>query len=269
MKRIIAVCLCLAAMLLSLPGCGKNADTPKNADNSLQKVLDSGQFVLGLDVGFPPMGFTDEKGEITGFDIDVAQEVCSRLGVKLVKKGIDWEKKEDILNDGTIDCIWNGLSVTPGRKGAMNFSEPYMKNELIFVVRQDSSAKAVPDLAGSTIGVQSGATAHELLQSSSLYPKISIVTFNDNLTLLQQLKQGTVDAALVDSVVAFYYMSSNDEPFFILPSSLGEEKYAIGFRKGDQKLRDRVQEIISDLKTDGTLGKISKKWFGSDITIVK
>ncbi len=268
MKRIALICSCLVALLVLFTGCSTKTDAPRK-DDSLKKVMDSGQFILGLDVGFPPMGFIDEKGEITGFDIDVAQEVCNRLGVKLVKKGINWDNKEDDLKAGTIDCIWNGFSMTPGRAETLTFSEPYMKNKLIFVVSENSDAKAMQDLAGRTIGVQSGATARELLEKSALASNISIVTFGDNLTLLQQLKEGNVDAALVDSVVAFYYMSSNEAPFFILPSSLSEENYAIGFRKGDKELRDRVQTIISELKTDGTLGKISKKWFGSDITTVK
>ncbi len=268
MKKKLAALFCFFAMLCLLAGCGGKTDAPKS-DNSLQKVLDAKKFVLGLDVGFPPMGFVNEAGEITGFDIDVAQEVCSRLGVTLVKQGIDWDTKEDKLNDGTIDCIWNGLSVTPERSKTMDFSEPYMKNELIFVVSADSGVKGMYDLAGRKVGVQSGATAQDALKASDIFSKIAIVPFEDNLTLLRQLEQGGVDAALMDSVVAYYYIFSNDKQFFVLPSSLGEEKYAIGFRKGDQKLRDKIQSTISDMKADGTLGKISKKWFGSDITIVK
>ena len=268
MKKILAALFSFFVIICLLTGCAGKTDAPKS-DNSLQKVLDAKQFVLGLDVGFPPMGFANEAGEITGFDIDVAQEVCSRLGVTLVKKGIDWDTKEDKLNDGTIDCIWNGLSVTPERSKTMDFSEPYMKNELIFVVSADSGAKGMYDLAGRKVGVQSGATAQDALKASEIFSQITVVPFEDNLTLLRQLEQGGVDAALMDSVVAYYYIFSNDKQFFVLPSSLGEEKYAIGFRKGDQKLRDKIQSTISEMKADGTLGKISKKWFGSDITIVK
>lgn len=90
------------------------------------------------------MGFIDEAGEIVGFDIDVAQEVCDRLGVKLVKQGINWDTKEYDLNNGTIDCIWNGMSVTPARDEAMNLSEPYMKNEVIVVVLGNSGGASGP-----------------------------------------------------------------------------------------------------------------------------
>lgn len=258
------------ALLLTAAGCGGGANKNDAADDgSLQKVLDAKQLVLGLDASFPPMGFTDESGELVGFDIDVAQAVCDRLGIALVKRPIDWDAKEDDLNGGTIDCIWNGMSATPERAESMDLSEPYMKNELIFVVSGDSDAKGVRDLKGKTVGVQSGSTAQEMLEASELYGDISVAPLGDNLELLEQLKRGKVDAALLDSVVAYYFIFISDERYFVLPDSLGEEEYAIGFRKGDQALRDKVQEIIGDMKADGTLSDISTKWFGSDITIVK
>ena len=268
--RTLLLGLLAAAWLLTALGCGSGAQTSAGkSDESLQKVLDAGQLVLGLDVGFPPMGFIDESSEIVGFDIDMAQEVCNRLGVSLVKLGINWDTKEDTLSNGTIDCIWNGMSVTPARAESMNLSEPYMKNEMIFVVSGSSDAKGMRDLKGRTVGVQSGSTAEELLEASELYADVTAVLFETNQELLQELKQGGVDVALVDSVAAYYFIFSSDEPFFILPDSLGEEEYAIGFRKGDQALRDKIQEIIGEMKADGTLGQISKKWFGSDITTVR
>lgn len=268
MKKRLTALFCVLAVLCLLAGCAGTKGASSD-DASLKKVMEAKQFVLGLDVGFPPMGFINKAGEITGFDIDVAQEVCNRLGVKLVKKGIDWNAKEDRLNDGTIDCIWNGLSMSPERAKTMNFSDPYMKNELIFVVPSASSAKGMQDLVGKKVGVQAGASAEDELKANTISSKLTIVPFDDNLTLLRHLEQGQVDAALMDSVVAYHYIFSNNRSFFVLSTSLKEEKYAIGFRKGDQALRDKVQATINEMKADGTLGKISKKWFGSDITIVK
>lgn len=269
MKKIIAGILSVSLVFI-ISGCGTDTIEKGNAnDGSLQKVIDSGQLVIGLDEGFPPMGFKDDNGNITGFDIDVAAEVCNRLGVKLVTKGINWDTKEEYLNSGDIDCIWNGMSITPERAQNMNLSEPYMKNELIFVVMGNSDVKGVHDLGGKTIGVQAGASAQEALESSEMYPDLKVELFEDNITLLEKLEQGEVDVALVDSVVAYYSIFLSDKQFFVLPESLDEEQYAIGFRKNDTELRDKVCEIISQMKEDGTLGDISKKWFGSDITIVK
>ena len=269
MLRRMLLGLSLAVFAFAVTGCGSPQMKSSVKDDSLQKILDAGQLVLGLDTEFPPMGFIDEQGEITGFDIDVAQEVCNRLGVKLVKKGINWNTKEEDLNNGAIDCIWNGMSVTPARAEAMNLSEPYMKNEVIVVVPGGSKAEGLRDLSGRKVGVQSGSTAQEVLETSDRIKDITVISFDDNLELLQKLEKGEIDAALIDSVVAYYFIFSRAEQFYILPDSLGEEEYAIGFRKGDQELRDRVQEILIGMKTDGKLGEISKKWFGSDITIVR
>ena len=268
LKRIFAGLL--AALLLVLAGCAISAEKQTaQKDDSLQKVLDAGQLVLGLDVSFPPMGFTDENGEIVGFDIDVAQEVCKRLGVRLVKQGIDWDQKEDDLNGGKIDCIWNGFSVTPERAEKMNLSEPYMKNELIVVVLKGSDAKILADLKGRTVGVQKGATAQEVLEASKLFPDIEMKTYDTVETVVERLNEKEIDAALIDSVFAYHYVFPSDNEYFSLSESLSEEEYAIGFRKGDGALRDKVQEILREMKADGTLGKISQKWFDSDITIVK
>lgn len=212
--RLFLGCLAVA-LALALAGCGGAQTGASVKDDSLQKVLDAGQLILGLDTEFPPMGFIDEAGEIVGFDIDVAQEVCDRLGVKLVKQGINWDTKEDDLNNGTIDCIWNGMSVTPARDEAMNLSEPYMKNEVIVVVLGNSAAEGLRDLVGRKVGVQSGSTAQDVLETSDKLKDITAVTYDDNLELLEKLRQGEVDAALVDSVVAYYFILSQEEQYYM------------------------------------------------------
>ena len=264
--KLITVILA-AAFLLPLSGCrGKEK---KQEDDSLKKVLDAGQLILGLDTEFPPMGFIDGSGEIVGFDIDAAEEVCKRLGVKLVKQPIIWANKEDDLNNGVIDCIWNGFSVTGERSEKMNLSEPYMRNELIFVVQGASSVKRMRDLNGKTVGVQSGSTAYDMLKKSDIYGSITVSEYEDNNSIMRNLSDGKIDAAFVDSVIAYYIITSSEEKFFILPDILSEEDYAIGFRKGDNTLCNKIQEILKEMKADGTLGSISKKWFGSDITTVR
>ncbi len=238
-------------------------------DESLSKVLGDKKLVLGLDASFPPMGFTDESNNIIGFDIDVAQEVCDRLGVELVKQPINWDTKEEDLNVGKIDCIWNGMSISPARADAMNLSEPYMKNEMIFVVPANSDIKTMDDLKGRTIGVQSGSTAQEILEAADMYKDIKESPLEDNVTALNQMELGFSDAVFLDSVVANYFITSNNKDFVILPGNLEAEEYAIGFRKNDEALRNKVQELLSEMKSDGKLGEISTKWFGTDITTVK
>ena len=207
------------------------------------------------------MGFSDENNEIVGFDIDVAQAVCDKMGVTLVKQPIVWDAKEQDLESGRIDCVWNGM--------AMNLSDPYMENEMIFVVPSDSDIKSLDDIKGKTVAVQLGSTAEEILANADFANDITTTPLEDNVTALQQLELGFSDAVFMDSVVANYLITSEGKDFVILPEGLEKEEYAIGFRKGDQALRDEVQNTLSELKADGTLGEISTKWFGSDITTVK
>lgn len=244
----------------------------EGSDESLQKVLDSGKFILGLDATFEPMGYTNENDEIVGFDIDVAEEVCARMGVELVKEPIDWDTKEQDLAVGRIDCIWNGMSINPSREEQMNLSEPYMKNEMVFVVPASSDVASMSDLAGKNIAVQNGSSAQDILEASELYTSdtpVTVTAMATNVEALQQLELGLVDAVFLDSVVANYQITSAGKDYKVLPDGLEEEEYAIGFRKEDKALRDEVQKILGEMKADGKLGEISTKWFGSDITTVE
>ncbi|MBO6231385.1 MAG: amino acid ABC transporter substrate-binding protein [Ruminiclostridium sp.] len=278
LKRIFAG-FTAAALITACAACGNGntaqtttsgtTEAPAATDDSLRKILDAKKLVLGLDASFPPMGFTDENNEIVGFDIDVAQEVCDRMGIELVKQPINWDTKEEDLNLGKIDCIWNGMSINAARAEAMNLSEPYMKNEMIFVVPGSSEVKSMSDLKGRTVGVQTGSTAQEILEASDLYADITVTPLEDNVTLLNQMELGFSDAVFLDSVVAYYFIASNNKDYFVLPGNLEAEEYAIGFRKADQALRDKVQAVLSEMKADGKLAEISNKWFGSDVTTVK
>ncbi|MCR5306496.1 MAG: amino acid ABC transporter substrate-binding protein [Oscillospiraceae bacterium] len=264
-----------AVLTLTLAGCGGNSSPAggtqsgtQQTDNSLEKVGQAGKFVLGLDASFEPMGYTDAQDNIVGFDIDLAEEVCKRMGVTLVKQPINWDTKEEDLNSGRIDCIWNGMSVSPSRAEAMNLSEPYMKNAMVFVVPAKSDAKKPADLANAKIGVQNGSTAQDILKESEVGKTASIQAIATNVEALQQMELGLVDAVFLDSVVAEYKMTSEQKEWFILPDGLEEEEYAIGFRKNDKALRDEVQKTLSEMKKDGKVAEISTKWFGSDVTTI-
>src|SRR5690554_3765294 len=190
MKRIITVMLImLIAGSVAFAGGKKEAS---GEDTSLEKVLSKGVFVMGLDDSFPPMGFRDEKGEIVGFDVDLAREVTSRMGVTLKLQPIDWNAKEQELNTGNIDCIWNGFTITDERKAAMTFSPPYIHNAQVVVVRDDSPYTTLASLAGKTVGYQAGSSASQAIDDSPEF-KASIkqlIEFKENLTGLMDLEIG-------------------------------------------------------------------------------
>lgn len=239
-------------------------------EDSLKRIIEKGTLILGLDDSFPPMGFRNENNEIVGFDIDVAKEVSKRLGVELILQPISWTAKEQELNSYNIDCIWNGMSITEERKEAMSLSLPYLENNMSFVVKENSTINNMNDLKGKTIGVQSGSTAEEILTESEIYTEIKeVISYTDNITAFMDMEINQIDCVFLDNVVANYYITSNNKDYRILSEGLQEEEYAIGFRKQDTELCNKINEILLEMKKDGTLATISSKWFGSDITIIK
>lgn len=269
MKKLKAILL-IAVMVLSavmLAACGPAA---AQDDQSLKKVMDKGEFVLGLDDSFPPMGYRDENNEVVGFDIDVAKEVATRMGVKLVIQPIIWDEMMMELDTYKVDCIWNGMSINDERKEAMNLSDPYMKNRMVFVTKKDSGINSLADLMGKKVAVQNGSTAQEILESSESANIVDeILSFKDNVTAFMDLDSTGVDAVFLDEVVANDFITRNQKDYQVINEALADEDYAIGFRKNDQALRDKVQEILGEMKNDGSLAKISEKWFGKDVTTVK
>ncbi len=183
--------------------------TAPGGDQSLQKIKDKGQLVLGLDASFPPMGFTDENNEIVGFDIDLAEEVCKRLGVTLVKQPINWDSKEMELDGGKIDCIWNGMTITDARVEAMFIPKAYVANAQIVIVPEGSDIQTVAALEGKKVGLQKGSSALEALQGNAVYEKVGeVIEYEDNVTCYLDLKAGRVDAMVVDEIVGRYLIET-------------------------------------------------------------
>ena len=267
MKRIliIAAIACIALSVLTAAGVNEQV-----GDQSLQKVTDKGVFVLGLDDSFPPMGYRNENNEIVGFDIDLAKEVTKRMGVELKLQPIDWNAKEQELNTGNIDCIWNGFTITEERQQVINFTDPYVDNAQVAVVWTDSPVQNLADLAGKKVGIQAGSSASDAVYGDQAFADSldEIVEVKDNLTALMDLEIGGVDAVVLDLFVANDNIKRSGKDFRILDEHLSSEKYGIGFRKNDQALRDEVQKHLEAMAQDGTLAKISTDWFGGDITVI-
>lgn len=240
-------------------------------DASLDAILEKGTFILGLDDSFPPMGFRDENNDIVGFDIDVAQEVANRLGVTFIAQPVDWNTKELELANGNIDCVWNGMSITPDRLESMTMSFAYLNNKMVFYTKKDAGIATLEDLAGKKVAIQNGSYAEELLGGD--YAELAdtfgeVLGFDEYLTALMDLQNGGCDAVLMDLVVGDYRVSGMGADDLCAAIELEDDLYGIGFRKGDDALCNKVMEVLVEMKKDGKLGEISTKWFGSDITVV-
>lgn len=304
MKKSLVSILLTAGMVLSLTACGSKpeeskapetttaaetsakAETTEMAETTekaaaeteasqadAKEVQDSGldgTFTVGFDQDFPPMGFVGDDGEYTGFDLELAQEVAKRLGVEFVPQPIAWDSKDMELNSETIDCIWNGFTMT-GREDGYTWSEPYMKNSQVFVVAKDSGITNLEGLAGKIVTVQADSSAEAALKED---PDLAatfgtLQTTPDYNTAFRDLEMGAVDAIAMDVIVAGYqFEKKNSDEFVILDDQLSEEEYAIGFKKGNTALRDAVQAELDAMAEDGTLKTVSEKWFGRDITTI-
>ncbi len=269
MKKITIALVALLLLTSGLFAAGSKEQAP-GVDNSLQKVLDKGTLIMGLDDSFPPMGFRDADNEIVGFDVDLAKSVAKRMGVELKLQPIDWNAKEQELNTGNIDCIWNGFTITEDRLAAMTFTLPYVNNAQVVVVKSDSPYTTLASLAKKTVGLQAGSSASEALDNSPAFKSSikSVVEFKENLTGLMDLEIGGIDALILDLLVANDNINRSGKDFRILDEYLTKEAYGVGFRKGEQKLADEVWAQMVAMADDGSLATIATKWFGADITVV-
>lgn len=228
-----------------------------------------GTFIVGFDQDFPPMGFIGDDGEFTGFDLELAQEVASRLGREFVPQPIAWDSKDMELESGNIDCIWNGFTIT-GRENDYEWTEAYMDNAQVFVVYADSGIETLADLAGKVVECQADSSALAALNEDQELTATfaQLLTTADYNSALMDLEQGAVDAVAMDVVVASYQIQQRDADFVILDETLSSEAYAVGFKKGSTELRDAVQGALEEMAADGTMKEISEKWFGEDLTVI-
>lgn len=275
MKRKLALILvlCLSLSLL-ITGCGSkttddaNKQAPTTAEKSFQKVKDKGYFTLGLDDAFPPMGFREAKtNAIVGFDIDLAKEAAKRMGVEVKFQPVIWDSAVAELNNGNIDVIWNGLSITPDRQKQIAFTKPYLADKQIIVVKKGSTIADKKGLAGKKVGIQAASSAIEALDKDKVTSKSikELVQFDNNNDALLDLKSGRIDSVVVDEVVGRYYLAKHPADYAVLTDNFGEEDFGVGLRKSDTTFLAELQKALDAMKADGTSTKISVKWFGEDI----
>ncbi|MDD3312917.1 amino acid ABC transporter substrate-binding protein [Pseudodesulfovibrio sp.] len=258
MKRLFFALLLLALTL--------SAAAAMAADDSWNRVKESGKLVIGLDDAFPPMGFRDEAGVLVGFDVDAAEEVGKRLGVAIVWQPTEWKGVINSLYAKKFDCIWNGMTITPERQQKVAFSKPYLMDGQIATVRVNETAiMSLKALGGKKIGVQAGSPA---LEAAKELPQkaAEIREYDTNPKAFLDLEAGRIDSVVVDNVTGRYYMASRPGKYRALPGFITKEPFGIAFRLEDAALRGMVQKAIDEMIADGAMGAISRKWFGEDVT---
>ncbi len=274
MKALVVAAAALSLSALLLAGCsGGTAADDKKAEDKAPAQEEKTTLIVGLDNAYPPYGFVGDDGNLTGFDIDLATEVAERNGWDLKLEAIDWDAKDALLNQGTINCIWNGFTME-GREGKYAFSKPYMHNEQVVVVKADSGIDSLEALAGKNVMTQVDSAALDVLEDeegqkalADTFAGGAAQTIGDYNNAFMQLESGTVDAVACDLSIADYQMAAKPDMFVKL-EPLSTENYAVGFAKdGDQAMVDAVNKTLKEMYDDGTIAELCEKWGEYGITI--
>ena len=259
MKKIMAVILTITMAGVLLVGCGQK----KESTNSLEAVKKAGKLTIGLEDSYPPMEFRDSKDVLVGFDVDLGNEIGKKLGVKTEYTCTDFNGMVLALSSSKFNIILSAMSITDTRKKSVDFSDAYVMGGQVATIKQgNTKIKNLEDLKGTVVACQLGstgdtaATAMKGLKEVKRYDKIT--------EALQELSIGRVDAVIMDAQVGGYYIAKKTGQYEVLKEKVSEEPMGIGFKKQDKELRVAVQKALDELKADGTLSKLSQKWFGFD-----
>lgn len=283
MKKILTIALTLCLLVTALAGCGSSAPaapdptaapdstaapTEAPAEATAEPAAEGGKLIVGFDAEFPPFGYIAEDGSYDGFDLALAQEVCARLGWEYEAVAIDWASKDAELKAGNINCIWNGFTCT-GREEEYTWSDAYIDNSIVAIVRADSGIESLADLAGKTVMVQSASSGLDALTANEDLTASfgELVQLPDYNTGFLELRQGTVDAVVVDVGVGNYQIANTEGDYLILSEPVSVEQYAVGFYLGNEALRDAVNEQLLAMAEDGTMMSIAEKYVDKGLSL--
>ena len=263
-KNIIFILTLFLATLLmiscvSAEGLFDFINIDASADN------DDTKFIVGFNAAFPPFGYLDDNGNYSGFDLELAEEVCNRNNWTFVAQPIiDWNSKEVEINSGEVDCIWSEFTIN-GRESNYTWSDPYFNTTQVIVVRGDSNISSAEDLKGKTVEIQEGSSALKTLETQNKTLEDSfkeLVEIKEYDTGFMDLESGACDALIADYGVVNYHIVEKFGAgnFKILDEPLSQEQYGIGFKKGNTELRDQVQKTLDEMFKDGTVDKIAQRY---------
>lgn len=235
------------------------------AADLLDEVKQRGELRIAVEGTYPPFNFKDEQGKLTGFDVEVAEGIAAKLGVKPVFTPTEWSAILAGLQAGKYDVIVNQVAATDKRRETFDFSAPYVWSQAQLIVRANDTRKlASPaDLSGKTIGVGQGSNYADLAKG---IPGATVKTYPGAPEYLQDLATGRIDAAINDSLLIPYLASKTKLPVKAGIPLGSAESNAIPFRKGNPKFKAAIDKALADMKADGSFAKISQKWFGRDVS---
>lgn len=278
MKKFIALILAAITAVAVLAGCG-NTNTASSDSTSAEStggdwsyIKDKGELVIGITY-FEPMNYKDENGELTGFETEFAQKVCEKLGVKATFQKIDWDSKEVELNSKTIDCIWNGLTITDERKENMGISIPYMENKQVMVTKAENADKytSADALKGATVVAEKKSAGEEVAQGDEFFKEATYVSVDSQAKALLEVKSGTADIAVIDYVMSIGTIADGTDYAdlkIVEGKDFAKEQYGVAVRKSDTETLSKINEAITEVASDKTLLKIAEKYKLEDLLLI-
>ena len=261
-SAVLAGCGGKTATITGAPSDAASTPAPSGDDKSAASTM---KLIVGFDAAYPPYGYVGDDGSYTGFDLELAQEVGKRVGWEVQLEPIDWDAKDTLMNSGAINCIWNGFTIE-GRENDYTFSEPYMLNAQVVVVKKGSGISDLAGLAGKAVITQTDSAAYDVLagedaaQADVAATFASLETIGDYNTAFMQLETGAVDAVACDLSIAAYQLAAKPDAYEQLSEQLSSEHYAVGFKKGDEASATQVTETLKAMDKDGFVKDLCDKY---------
>ena len=261
-SAILAGCGGKTATTTGAPSDAASTPAPSGDDKSATAIK---KLIVGFDSAYPPYGYVGDDGSYTGFDLELAQEVAKRNSWEVQLEPIDWDAKDTLMGSGAINCIWNGFTIE-GRENDYTFSEPYMLNAQVVVVKKGSGISDLAGLAGKAVITQTDSAAYDVLagedaaQAAVAATFASLETIGDYNTAFMQLESGAVDAVACDLSIAAYQLAAKPDAYEQLSEQLSSEHYAVGFKKGDEASATQVTETLKAMDKDGFVKDLCDKY---------
>ena len=261
-SAVLAGCGGKTATTTGAPSDAASTPAPSGDDKSAASTM---KLIVGFDSAYPPYGYVGDDGSYTGFDLELAQEVGKRKGWEVQLEPIDWDAKDTLMNSGAINCIWNGFTIE-GRENDYTFSEPYMLNAQVVVVKKGSGISDLAGLAGKAVITQTDSAAYDVLagedaaQADVAATFASLETIGDYNTAFMQLETGAVDAVACDLSIAAYQLAAKPDAYEQLSEQLSSEHYAVGFKKGDEASATQVTDTLKAMDKDGFVKDLCDKY---------
>ena len=270
MKKLISTVLALG-MAASLAACGSSASTAASTaestvestaaagDSDLDYIKGKGKMTIGYTV-YEPMNYTDADGNFTGFDTELATAVCEKLGVEPEYVEINWDTKIVELDAKSIDCIWNGMTLTDDIQANTACTKAYAKNAQVVVMKADADYSSTADLVGKTVVAEAGSAGESAINDDESLAQAEYVSKSVQTDCLMEVAAGTADAAVLDVTLASAMIGDGtDYANLAIKDELNAEEYGVAFRKGSDAA-DAVNAAFDELKADGTMQALADKY---------